>query len=87
MCLVFMSVQLFGQVAIITGTGNYYSAGVNLSGIIGMMSPATLHAEIVKRNAAVFDTFIDFPKPVRFQNKALNLFPKSLNRDLDHSGG
>jgi len=52
------------KVAIITGTGNYYSAGVNLSGIIGVMSPATLHAEIVKRNAAVFDTFIDFPKPI-----------------------
>ena len=52
----------------ITGTGNYYSAGVNLSGIIGVMSPATLHAEIVKRNALVFDTFIDFPKPVRMRS-------------------
>jgi peroxisomal 3,2-trans-enoyl-CoA isomerase len=28
------------------------------------MMPATLHATIIKENAAVFDTFIDFPKPI-----------------------
>ena len=48
----------------LTGTGKYYSAGVNLSAIMAPMSPAKIHAEIVKRNSAVFNNFIDFPKPI-----------------------
>lgn len=52
------------QAVILTGTDPYYSAGVNLGGTIKLAPPKTLHAMIVERNAALFDTFIDFPKPI-----------------------
>ena len=42
----------------------YYCAGVNLSGTIQPMHPKVLHGMIVKHNAAIFDAFIEFPKPI-----------------------
>ena len=42
----------------------YYCAGVNLSGTIKPMHPKVLHGMIVKHNAAIFDAFIEFPKPI-----------------------
>ena len=38
--------------------------GVNLSGTIQLMHPQKLHDFILKNNAAIFDAFIDFPKPL-----------------------
>jgi len=49
---------------VITGEGNYYSAGVDLSGTIKPMQPAKLQEMIRVKNQLVFDTFLDFPKPV-----------------------
>jgi len=51
--------------AIITGTGRYYSAGVDFSGSMGKpVWPSTLVAESRKANEALFDAFITFPKPL-----------------------
>lgn len=52
------------QVVILTGTDPYYSAGVNLGGTIKLAPPKQLHAMIVEHNQALFDAFIDFPKPI-----------------------
>ncbi len=52
------------KAVILTGTGRYYSAGVNLSGTLKLASPKVLHAEIIKHNQALFDMFIDFNKPI-----------------------
>ena len=52
------------KVAILTGADPYYCAGVNLSDTIKPMHPATLHKMIVESNAAIFNAFIDFPKPL-----------------------
>lgn len=52
------------KVLILTGTDPYYCAGVNLAGIMQPMMPKTLHGMIVKRNQALFDMFLDFPKPI-----------------------
>ena len=52
------------KVAILTGADPYYCAGVNLSDTIKPMHPATLHKMIVESNAAIFNSFIDFPKPL-----------------------
>jgi len=52
------------KVAVLTGKDPYYCAGVNLSGTIQMMHPKSLHGMIVKHNAAIFDAFIEFPKPI-----------------------
>lgn len=49
---------------ILTGTGRYYSAGVNLGGTLKLGHPQALHDEIIKHNQALFDLFIDFPKPI-----------------------
>ena len=48
---------------ILTGAGEYYSAGVNL-GALPMGMPKKLHAYIVKNNQAIFDAFLDFDKPI-----------------------
>ena len=40
------------------------SLGVNLSSTLKPMYPKKLHGMIVKHNAAVFNTFIEFPKPI-----------------------
>lgn len=52
------------KVVILTGTDPYYSAGVNLGGTIKLAHPRKLHALIVEQNQALFDSFIDFPKPI-----------------------
>ncbi|MEM6370956.1 MAG: enoyl-CoA hydratase/isomerase family protein [Myxococcota bacterium] len=49
---------------VLTGTGPYYSAGVDLGGAMRPMHPATLHATIEKANYELFDAFIQFPKPI-----------------------
>ena len=51
-------------VVILTGTGKYYCAGVNLGGVLKLAHPKTLHAMIVEHNQAWFDLFLDFPKPI-----------------------
>jgi peroxisomal 3,2-trans-enoyl-CoA isomerase len=52
------------DVVILTGTGRYYSAGVNLSGTVSLMHPEALRQRIVTQNQALFDLFLDFPKPI-----------------------
>ena len=52
------------KVAILTGTDPYYCAGVNLGGTIAVMHPQKLHDMIYKNNASIFNTFIEFPKPL-----------------------
>ncbi|MBK6918251.1 MAG: enoyl-CoA hydratase/isomerase family protein [Deltaproteobacteria bacterium] len=52
------------KAVILTGTGDYYCAGVNLAGALQLAHPAKLHASIIERNQALFDTFLDFPKPI-----------------------
>jgi len=52
------------KVAILTGTDPYYCAGVNLAGSFKPMHPQKLHDFIHDNNAAIFNAFIDFPKPI-----------------------
>jgi len=52
------------SVCIITGTGKYYCAGVNLSSMIKPMHPAKLHELIRSQNQSLFDMFLNFPKPI-----------------------
>jgi enoyl-CoA hydratase/carnithine racemase len=52
------------KVVIFTGTGDYYSAGVNLSGTLKLMAPKKLHRLIVQHNEKLFDRFLTFPKPL-----------------------
>lgn len=49
---------------VLTGTDPYYSAGVNLSSTIKLSHPRTLREMIVTHNQALFDRFLDFPKPI-----------------------
>jgi len=52
------------SVLILTGTDPYYCAGVNLSATLGLEHPRKLHANIREGNQALFDMFLDFPKPL-----------------------
>jgi len=52
------------KVLILTGADPYYCAGVNLSATIQPMHPKKLHTMIKTNNQAVFDAFLDFPKPI-----------------------
>jgi len=52
------------KAVIVTGTGKYYCAGVDLSGTIKPMHPSKLHEMIYTSNKKVFDTFLTFPKPL-----------------------
>lgn len=52
------------RVLVLTATDPYYCAGVNLSAILRLEHPRKLHAMIVQHNQALFDTFLDFPKPL-----------------------
>ncbi|MDX2480939.1 MAG: enoyl-CoA hydratase/isomerase family protein [Desulfuromusa sp.] len=52
------------SVVILTGADPYYCAGVNLSATLRLTHPRKLHAMIVESNQALFDTFLDFPKPL-----------------------
>jgi len=52
------------DVVILTGTGKYYCAGVNLGATLKLDHPKKLHGMIVEHNQALFDAFLDFPKPI-----------------------
>ena len=52
------------KVIVLTGVDPYYCAGVNLSGIMKLDHPRRLHAMIAAHNAALFDMFLDVPKPI-----------------------
>ena len=52
------------NVVILTGADPYYCAGVNLSATLRLGHPRKLHAMIVAQNQALFDMFLDFPKPL-----------------------
>lgn len=49
---------------VLTGTGDYYSAGVNLSSTIRLGHPRALRQAIVDNNQALFELFIDLDKPI-----------------------
>ena len=40
------------------------STGVNLAGSFRPMHPQKLHDFILENNAAIFNAFLDFPKPI-----------------------
>lgn len=52
------------KVLILTGSDPYYCAGVNLSATLRLAHPRKLRAMIVEHNQALFDMFLDFPKPL-----------------------
>jgi len=52
------------KVVILTGADPYYCAGVNLGDAIKPMHPKKLHNLIRENNQAIFDAFLDFPKPI-----------------------
>jgi len=52
------------RVLILTGADPYYCAGVNLSATLRLGHPRKLRAMIVDHNQALFDMFLDFPKPI-----------------------
>jgi len=49
---------------VVTGQGKYYSAGVDLSNVMKPMLPSKLVAYLRDSNQKVFQTVIDFPKPI-----------------------
>ena len=49
---------------VLTGAGSYYSAGANLSGTVKVMHPRKLREMVIEHNQALFDAFLDFPKPL-----------------------
>ncbi|MCQ1058601.1 enoyl-CoA hydratase/isomerase family protein [Photobacterium sp. ZSDE20] len=52
------------KAVILTGAGNYYSAGVNLSGTLKLMPPRKLRELIAENNQALFDVFLGCTKPL-----------------------
>ena len=52
------------RVLVLTGKDPYFCAGVNLSATLRPMHPRTLRKLIVEQNQALFDMFLDFPKPL-----------------------
>jgi peroxisomal 3,2-trans-enoyl-CoA isomerase len=52
------------RAVIVTGTGKYYSAGVDFAGAMRPMHPRAIREVIRSSNYALFDQFIDFPKPI-----------------------
>ncbi len=52
------------RVLVLTGADPYYCAGVNLSATLRLGHPRKLRAMIVDHNQALFDMFLDFPKPI-----------------------
>lgn len=52
------------KAVVVTGTGRYFCAGVDLSQMIKLMHPRTLHGLIYKNNLQMFDNFLSFPKPI-----------------------
>jgi peroxisomal 3,2-trans-enoyl-CoA isomerase len=52
------------KVLVLTGADPYYCAGVNLVAIFQFMHPRKLQAMVKEYNQALFDMFLDFPKPL-----------------------
>lgn len=52
------------RAVIFTGSGKYYSAGVNLGGSLKLMPPKKLRKLIIENNQALFDTFLNCNKPL-----------------------
>jgi len=52
------------KVLVLTGADPYYCAGVNLAATMRLMHPRKLHNMIIEHNQALFDMFLDFPKPL-----------------------
>ena len=52
------------KVLVLTGADPYYCAGVNLAATLRFDHPRKVHAMIVQLNQALFDAFLDFPKPL-----------------------
>lgn len=52
------------KVTILTGSGKYYSAGVDLSGLLKPMHPAQLRRKFFEMNRDTFLHFLNFPKPI-----------------------
>ena len=52
------------RVLVLTGADPYFCAGVNLAGTLRLGHPRKLHALIVENNQALFNLFLDFPKPI-----------------------
>ena len=49
---------------VFTGSGKYFSAGVNLSSTIQLMHPRKLRNMIVELNQSLFEVFLLCPKPI-----------------------
>jgi len=52
------------RVLVLTGADPYFCAGVNLAGTLSLGHPRKMHATIVENNEALFNLFLDFPKPM-----------------------
>ena len=52
------------RVLVLTGADPYFCAGVNLSGAFALGHPRKMHKTIVQNNEALFNLFLDFPKPM-----------------------
>jgi len=52
------------RVLVLTGADPYYCAGVNLAATLRLGHPRKLRDMIVEYNQALFDMFLDFPKPL-----------------------
>lgn len=52
------------KVIVLTGEGDYYSAGVNLSSTIQLMHPRKLRDMINEMNQQLFEIFLLCPKPI-----------------------
>ena len=50
--------------AVVTGTGDYYCAGVDFGGNMSFMHPRNMQKMIEDGNREIFDAFIKFPKPL-----------------------
>ena len=52
------------RVLVLTGADPYYCAGVNLAATLRPAHPRKLRSMIIAHNQALFDAFLDFPKPL-----------------------
>jgi len=52
------------KAVILTGSGKYYCSGVDFAGSLKAMWPKALLETARKNNQALFDAFLDFPKPL-----------------------
>lgn len=52
------------RVLVLTGADPYYCAGVNLAATIRLGHPRKFREMMIELNQALFDAFLDFPKPI-----------------------